>query len=87
MAGIQLLVESSNKDMWHVRIGFESWRQFQSEHAAMSAALQRAKAMGTDGIECEVVMKVMTFQFGPNGFFKAVPTPRDFDWGQAEASS
>lgn len=85
MAGIQLLVEHSKEDMWHVRIGYEPWRHFQSERAAMNAALQRAKEMSADGIECEVVMKVMTLQFGPEGFFKAVPTPRDFDWEQSDS--
>jgi hypothetical protein len=80
MAGIRLMVQPSDEGIWQVRVGYAPWRHFQSQHAAISAALERARAMSRDGIECEVVMKIMTCQFGANGFFKAVPTARDIDW-------
>ena len=80
MAGIRLMVHASQEGMWQVRIGMESWRHFQSQRAAISAALERARAMSRDGIETEVVMKIMTCKFGPNGSFKAVPTPPDTEW-------
>jgi hypothetical protein len=80
MTGIRLMVQPSDEGIWQVRVGYAAWRYFQSQRAAISAALERASAMSRDGIECEVVMKIMTCRFGANGSFKAVPTPRDVDW-------
>ena len=84
MTGIRLMVQPSEEGIWQVRVGYAPWRHFQSQRAAISAALERARAMSRDGIECEVVMKIMTCQFGANGSFKAVPTPRDIDWDLPE---
>lgn len=84
MTGIRLMVQPSDEGIWQVRVGYAPWRHFQSQRAAISAALERARAMSRDGIECEVVMKIMTCRFGANGSFKAVPTSRDMDWDVSE---
>jgi len=80
MPGVRLMVRPSGEGTWQVRLGYSSWRDFSSQRAAILGALERAKKMSRDGIETEVVMKMMTCQFGANGSFKAVPTPRDMDW-------
>jgi hypothetical protein len=85
MVEIRLMVQPSREGMWQVSVGYEPWRFFQSQHAAILAATQRARAMSGDGIECEVVMKFMTCRFGRDGFFKAFPTPCDIDWELPEA--
>lgn len=86
MAGIKLMVQRTEEEgMWQVKIGYTPWRHFQSQRAAIGAALERAKTMSLDGIECEVVMKIMTCRFAPGGFSKTVPTSREIDWESIEA--
>lgn len=79
MAGVRLLVRQGD-NCWEVRLGVSPPLAFETQKAAIEAAMARAKKMATDGIEADVVMRVMTCRFGPNGSFKAVPTPRDMDW-------
>jgi hypothetical protein len=85
MVEIRLMVQPSREGMWQVSVGYEPWRFFQSQHAAILAATQRARTMSRDGIECEVVMKFMTCRFGRDGYFKALPTPDDVDWELPDA--
>jgi hypothetical protein len=60
-----------------VRFGETLSRPYKSQSEAVRAAFKHAMSMSKEGLEAEVVLKLMTCQFGPNGYFKAVPTPRD----------
>ena len=75
MGGIRLTVLSQEGD-WRIRVGESLSRPYRSQSEAIRAAFHRAKSLGEDGIESEVVLKVLTCQFGPNGHFKTVPTAR-----------
>lgn len=75
MGGIRLTV-LSEKGEWRIKVGERFSRPFPSQNEAIRVAFDRARALGRDGRESEVVLNVLTCQFGPNDFFKAVPTPR-----------
>jgi hypothetical protein len=75
MGGIRLMV-LSQEGSWRIRVGEKFSRPYRSQGEAVQAAFDRAKALGRDGFESEVVLDVLTCQFGPNDFFKTVPTPR-----------
>jgi hypothetical protein len=75
MGGIKLLV-LSEQGQWRIRVGEKLSRPFKSHGEAVRMAFDRALSLSKNGIESEVVMKVMTCQFGPNGFEKTIPTPR-----------
>ena len=62
---------------WRVSFGDILSRPYKSQSEAIRAAFKRARAMSKAGLEAEVVMKLMTCRFGPDDYFKAVPTPRD----------
>jgi hypothetical protein len=79
MGGIRLMV-LSQKGAWRIKVGEALSPPFRSQSDAVRSAMRRATKISRDGFDAEVVMKVMTCQFGPNGFFKTVPTPRDIDW-------
>lgn len=76
MGGIRLKVLSQEGE-WRISIGEKVSRPFRSQNEAIRAALDRAQALGRQGHESEVVLKVLTCQFGPNNFFRTVPTPRN----------
>ena len=75
MSGIRLMVVSQEGN-WRIRVGEKLSRPYRSQNEAVRAAFDRAKALGRDGLESEVVLNVLTCQFGPNDFFRTVPTPR-----------
>jgi len=82
MGGIRLTV-LSQEGGWRIRVGDKFSRPYPSQGEAVRAAFDRAKALGRDGFESEVVLNVLTCQFGPNDFFKTVPTPRHPQEGSA----
>ena len=59
---------------WRLKVGETLSRPYISESEAIRAALSRAHKLGQEGIESEVVMKVMTCRFGPKGLVRTVPT-------------
>ena len=63
--------------VWRVRFGETLSRPYKSQSEAVRAAFKHAMSMSKEGLEAEVVLKLMTCQFGPNDYFKAMPTPRD----------
>lgn len=75
MGGIRLLVLSQEGN-WRIRVGNKFSRPYRSQSEAVREAFDRARALGKDGFESEVVLNVLTCHFGPNDFFKTVPTPR-----------
>jgi hypothetical protein len=70
----------SQEGAWRVRVGEVLSPPYRSHGDAVRSALNRARKLSADGIESEVVMRVMTCEFGPEGFVRTVPTPRDTDW-------
>lgn len=78
MGGIRLTV-LSREGTWRIRVGEKVSRPYRSQSEAVRAAFDRAKALSRDGFESEVVLNVLTCQFGPNDFFKTVPTRRRED--------
>lgn len=78
MAGHSLRVVS-HEGAWRVSLGDALSRPYKSHKDAVKAALSRATEMSKEGLEAEVVMKVMTLKLGPDNYFKAVPTTRDTD--------
>ena len=67
----------SQEGVWRVRVGEKVSRAYESRQEALRAAFKHASAISKEGLESEVVMRVMTLQFGPNDHFKAIPTLRD----------
>jgi len=74
MSGVRLMVLSRGES-WRIRVGDKLSRPYSSRDEAVRSAFDNAKALAREGLESEVVMKVLTCQFGPDGFFKAFPTP------------
>jgi hypothetical protein len=78
MGGIRLTV-LSDEGKWRIKVGERFSRPFRSQNEAIRAAFDRASALGRDGLDSEVVMNVLTCQFGPDNFFKTVPTRQQKD--------
>jgi hypothetical protein len=74
MDRIRLMVFLEEEN-WRIRVGDKLSRPYKSQNEAIRSAFDYAKTLAQEGLESEVVLKVLTYQFGPGGFFKAVPTP------------
>jgi len=71
--GIKLMVVFHDGS-WKMKVGDTLSRPYKSEREAIGAAIKRARRLGRDGYESEVVMKMLTCRFGPNGLIETVPT-------------
>ena len=71
MGGVRLMVLPKGES-WRIRVGDKLSRP---RDEAVRSAFDNAKALAREGLESEVVMTVLTCRFGPDGFFKAFPTP------------
>jgi hypothetical protein len=56
-----------DRGSWRMRVGEVLSPPYKTQGAAMQAAITRARSLGRDGYETEVVMPVLTCRFGPNG--------------------
>ena len=74
MGGVRMMI-LSNGESWRLSVGDKLSRPYSSRQEAVRAAFANAETLAREGLEAEVVMKVLTCQFGPNGSFKAFPTP------------
>ena len=59
---------------WSLRVGESRSRTYRSETEAIQSAFKRARALGQAGLEAQVVMRMLTCSFGPNGMKKTEPT-------------
>jgi len=75
MGGIRLTV-LSDEGQWRIKVGERLSQPFRSQSEAIRIAFDRARALGRDGRESEGVLNVLTCQFGPNDYFRTIPTPR-----------
>ncbi len=73
MDGIKLMIDF-HEGSWKMKVGDILSRPYKSESEAIGAAIKRARRIGRDGYESEVVMKTLTCRFGPNGLVETVPT-------------
>jgi hypothetical protein len=71
--GIKLMVVF-HEGHWKMKVGDTLSRPYNSEGEAIRAALSRAHKLGQEGFESEVIMKVMTCKYGPNGVVKTIPS-------------